>query len=98
NAADEASPPGPHAPYELVLTRRRWDALNEFARDVGYKMIFTVNAGPGPRGASGRWSPDNAETLLEYTRAAGYDVPVWELGNEVDGYWFTHGLSKRVGG
>jgi heparanase len=88
----------PPKPYELVLTRDRWDSLNEFARNVGYKLIFTVNAGPGTRTDGGRWSSQNADALLEYTRSAGYDVPVWELGNEVDGYWFTHGLSGRVSG
>jgi heparanase len=91
------SHPAP-APYELVLTRERWDAVNEFARATGYDLLFTVNAGPGPRARDGRWSPQNADSLLEYTRAAGYRVPIWELGNEVDSYWFTHGLSSRVSG
>jgi heparanase 1 len=86
------------SPYQLVLTRARWDAVNEFARAAGYDVLFTVNAGPGPRARDGRWSPENAESLLDYTRAAGYRVPVWELGNEVDSYWFTHGLSSRVSG
>ena len=93
----EIGRPAPR-PYELVLTRARWDEVNAFARDVGYQVLFTVNAGPGPRGADGRWTSQNADSLLEYSRAAGYDVPVWELGNEVDAYWFTHGLSHRVGG
>ncbi len=83
-------------PYELVLTRDRWDAMQSFAHDAGYDLVFTVNAGTGPRDASGRWSPDNAQSLLEYTRAAGYRVPVWELGNEVDAYWATQGPLHQV--
>lgn len=83
-------------PFELVLTRDRWDAVNAFAKSAGLDLIFTVNAGPGPRAADGRWSSENADSLLEYTRAAGYHVPVWELGNEVDAYWVTQGPWNQV--
>ena len=92
--APQAPPPG----YELVLTRERWDAVNTFARASGFDLLFTVNAGAGPRGPDGRWTSANADSLLEYTREAGYQVPVWELGNEVDAYWFTQGISRRVSG
>jgi heparanase 1 len=93
----DGSPPAP-APYELVLSRDRWDAVNDFARTAGYELLFTVNAGPGPRTPDGRWSPENLGGLLDYTRREGYRVPVWELGNEVSAYWFTHGISHAVSG
>src|SRR6202012_1193693 len=85
------------AGYELVLDRERWDSLNAFAQRSGFDLVLPSTAGPGP-GSGGRWDSHNAESLIEYTRDAGYRVPVWELGNEVDAYWFTHGLSSRVSG
>lgn len=87
-------PPG----YELAFTRRHWDAVNAFVRRTGLDLFFTVNAGPGPRDERGRWTPHNFEELARYGRSRGDAVPVFELGNEVNGYPFVHGLSHRVSG
>jgi len=93
-AGDDEPPPG----YELALTARTWDALGDFADQADLDLMFTLNAGPGPRSPDGAWTPDNAEALLAYARSRGDRVPVWELGNEVNGYWFIHGLDQRVSG
>jgi heparanase len=84
--------------FELSLTRSRWDAIGRFARGAGFDLFFTVNAGPGPRGEDGRWSSANFSTLLTYAKASGGDVGVFELGNEVDAFWFTQGLRHQVSG
>jgi heparanase len=84
--------------FELSLTRSRWDAIGRFASRAGYDLFFTVNAGRAVRGEDGRWSPANFATLLEYSRKAGRDVGVFELGNEVDSFWFTQGLDHQVSG
>jgi heparanase 1 len=86
------------APYELVLSMRRWDMLADFARAAGFSLFFTVNAGPGPRDASGAWTPDNAKILLRHARERGSEVAVWELGNEVDAHWFIHGPRSQATG
>ena len=39
----------------------------------------------------GAWNPDNARSLIAYTRAHGYPVDVWELGNEINAFPLTHG-------
>lgn len=80
------------APYELVMTRALWEGIHDFAADVGYDVFFTLNAGPGPRDAEGRWTPDQARALLEYVRDRGQTVVAWELGNEINGFPVIHGF------
>ena len=89
-----ALPPG----YELALDGKTWDALNTFTSAAGLDLFFTLNAGPGPRARGEAWRTDNAEALLRHARDAGQHVSVFELGNEVNGYWFIHGLRNRVDG
>jgi len=86
------------AGYEYAFTRAHWDGLVGFVRDVGYSLMFTVNAGPGPRDSDGVWHDDNARRVLGFARDNPAPDTVWELGNEVNGYWFIHGWSHRVSG
>jgi heparanase 1 len=74
-----------------VLTGQRWAEVAEFARATDLKIMFTLNAGPSARTEDGAWSPDNARSLIAYTRAHGYPVDVWELGNEINAFPLTHG-------
>jgi heparanase len=103
-AADPASPAEARsaselpAGYELELSAPMWDALAGFAGAADLDLMFTLNAGPGPRSQGVAWEADNAEALLRYARSRGDEVAVWELGNEVNGYWFIHGLDQRVSG
>lgn len=76
---DGAEPP---EGYELVLDRERWSQINAFATEVGFDVTMTLNAGPGPRDEQGRWTPDQARSLIEHTVEEGYPVEVWSLGNE----------------
>lgn len=87
-----AVPPG----YESVLTRRQWDAVNAFAARHKLRLVFTLNAGPGARDAAGVWQEENARALLAYSTAQRYGVDLWELGNELNLYWFVHGLEAQV--
>jgi len=88
---DDANPGAPDAGARWVLTGRRWDQVGEFARATDLKIMFTLNAGPSARAADGGWNPDNARSLIAYTRARGYPVDVWELGNEINAFPLTHG-------
>jgi heparanase 1 len=88
----EAVPPG----YESVLTREQWDAVCGFARRVGVELVFTLNAGPGARDASGAWDPENAIELLDDTVERGCPVSLWELGNELNAFWYIHGVANHV--
>ena len=84
---DLSDSPGAAPPkFDYVLTRAMWDPIGRFALDAGYDLFFTLNAGPGPRGARKVWRPDNARDLIAYTTAHGYPVRIWELGNEINAY------------
>lgn len=88
--------PSAPAGYKSVMTARQWDDVNAFADRNGLKLIFTLNAGPASRKADGSWDGTNAEDLLRYTAHKGYKVDLWELGNELNIFWFVHGLKAQV--
>jgi heparanase 1 len=77
NPIDEA-PEG----FEFVLTANQVDDVFEFAQALGYDVMFTLNAGPGVRDETAAWTPEMARELLEYVVEKGYEVTLWELGNE----------------
>lgn len=84
------------AGYKSVLTAKQWDDVNAFASRNGLKLVFTLNAGPASRKADGSWDGANAAELLKYTAQHGYQVSLWELGNELNIFWFVHGLKAQV--
>jgi len=88
----------PNAPagYKSVMTAKQWDDVNAFASRNGLQLIFTLNAGPASRKADGSWDGTNAAELLKYTAERGYRVALWELGNELNVFWFVHGLKAQV--
>lgn len=85
---DDVPAPGPRGAWRLQ--RKQWDALNAFALKVGYRIMFTLNAGALARDEHGRWNPDNARALMVDARQRQYPVDVWELGNEVNAYPLLH--------
>jgi heparanase 1 len=90
-AMEGETPPSPPAPYELMLTRGEWDQAVSFARDAGFDLFFTLNAGPSSRDVDGRWQPDNAKRLLRYASDRQDRIAVLELGNEINAYWLAYG-------
>lgn len=91
-------PEDPPEPYEFTMTRPMWEAACDFAVELGFDIMFTLNAGPGPRDASELWTPNNAEVLIQYTLDRGCPVRVWELGNEINGFPAIHGIDWRIRG
>jgi heparanase 1 len=74
-------PPG----YTWVMTAAEWDGAVEFARALDFQIVFTLNAGQGPR-VGGSWQPDDARPLVQLAASRGDPVAAWELGNEIDLY------------
>jgi heparanase 1 len=94
---DDASAPAPPV-QDLVLTNERWSGLVDFAKGAGLDLFFTLNAGPSTRDDQGRWTTANAERLLRHAQERGERIAALELGNEINGYWFTYGLSQQPDG
>lgn len=88
------SPPGR---YRRLLDEAQWAAAAGFARSLGFELMFTLNAGPGPRGPGGAWTSTNAASLVAHATAREDPVAVWELGNEVNAFQVIHGLFFKVG-
>jgi hypothetical protein len=80
----------PPAGARWVLTRERWDQVNEFASTLGLRIMFTLNAGPSARDADGAWDPESARGLVAYSQRRGYPIDVWELGNEINLFPLAH--------
>jgi heparanase 1 len=82
----------PPPPYKYALIRDQWEAANHFAQEAGLELVFTLNAGKGPRNSKDCWNVENARELIEYSGEKGFDVAAWSLGNEPNLFPFTHGL------
>ena len=82
--------------YHQTMTRTQWDNLNGFVTRNQLKFAFTLNSGPSARNDDQSWNPDNAETLMRYSREKGYAIDVFELGNEHNLFWYIYGLQNIV--
>ena len=82
--------------YQSAMTRQEWDAVNAFAKRNQLQVVFTLNAGPGSRKSDGGWDSQNAAELMAYSAKQQYPVAVWELGNELNIFWFVHGFNAQV--
>jgi heparanase 1 len=91
-----ASPSTPPGGQHSVLTQDAWDDLDRFVRRADLKLVFTLNAGPGARDRDGGWVPDGARRLLEHAGLRGTPVALWELGNELNGFWAVHRTGRNV--
>ncbi len=80
-------------PYEGAFTAPMWDGVGAFALDLDLQILFTLNAGSGPRDADDAWLPDQARALMQYTAETGYPVGIWELGNEPNAFAWEHGFT-----
>jgi heparanase len=86
----------PPARYESLMNRKQWDEALAFSARNGLRFVFTLNTGPSSRRPDGSWDGENAESLLAYAAKRGQRVDIWELGNELNLFWYAYGPSKRV--
>lgn len=63
---------------KFPMTMAHFDAVNLFARKVGWELVFGLNS--LLRDDDGAWASSNAEKLLHYAASKGYKVN-WQLGN-----------------
>ena len=75
-------PDGIPVGFNQILTREQWRGVITFAGDVDAKIITSFPSSPGARDASGAWTPDQAQRLIDLTREAGGSIYGAELFNE----------------
>ncbi|PJG55078.1 hypothetical protein CVM73_10900 [Bradyrhizobium forestalis] len=83
NATFFAEAPGePPSGFNSVLSRAQWRGVVEFARAVNAEIVTSFAISPGSRDASGIWKPDQAQQLVDTTRALGNRIAAAEFMNE----------------
>ncbi len=92
-AADPGEVPG----RGLTLGKGAWKRVHKFLADSGFRLLFTVAAGPSERDGTGAWNCENLARLAAYSAKKGLPVAAWELGNEVNAFPFVYGRGSGVG-
>jgi heparanase len=80
--SDAPAPATPPRGFESVLTRQQWKGLIDFARAVNARIVTSFAVSAGTRDANGRWTPDQARRLVDYTKSIGGDIAAAEFFNE----------------
>ena len=92
----ESSGGGAKQACPTLLTGARWNEVADFAEASNLDLFVCVGAGACARDHAGRWTPESFQRFLYHVVKRGQKVPIWELGNEVNGFPFIHGPSARV--
>jgi heparanase 1 len=82
--------------YEYTLTKGLWKRLHGFIKKTGMELLFTISAGLSDRDKDGVWQETNARKLIAYSVKKKHPVAAWEFGNEINGFPFIYGWSKRI--
>ena len=72
----------PPAGYNQVLTRAQWRGVVDFAGAVGARVGTSFAVSAGARDAAGVWRTEQAQRLVDLTRAAGGELAFAEFINE----------------
>ncbi|UWZ85987.1 hypothetical protein [Occallatibacter riparius] len=81
---NDDNPPLKEAPkgFKGVLTRAEWKGVVDFAQAVDDKIVTSFPMSAGTRDADGVWTPAQAKTFLDYTKAIGGSIAATEFMNE----------------
>ncbi|UWU86261.1 hypothetical protein N2605_07345 [Bradyrhizobium yuanmingense] len=83
NATFFAEAPGEPPPgFNTVLSRAQWRGVVEFAHAVDAEIVTSFAISPGSRDDHGIWKPDQAQQLVDTTRALGGRIAAAEFMNE----------------
>lgn len=82
--------------YKQVLTRDQWREVVSFAKATDAKIVTSFAVGPGTRGPDGVWRTEQAQRLVDLTRASGGTLAAAEFFNEPNAA-FMGGLPKEYG-
>lgn len=79
---DGPAPASPPPGFQGVLTRSQWAGVVDFARATGWKLVVSFPVSAGTRDPKGAWVPDQARSLIRFTRSLGGEIYAAELVNE----------------
>jgi heparanase 1 len=79
--------------FEHVFTAEQVLDVCAFANRHDLTIFWTLNAGPGTRDDSGAWTEEEARKIIPFLVDNDCPVDVFELGNEINGYYVLHGLA-----
>ena len=83
-ADSDETPTAPPAGFNGVLTRPQWRGVVDFSQAVDARIVTSFAVSPGTRDATGVWKPDQASSLLAFTRSIGGNIAAAEFMNEPD--------------
>jgi heparanase len=81
-ADSDDAPSAPPAGYGGVLTHRQWKGVIDFGKAVDANIVTSFAVSAGTRDSSGVWTPQEAQRVIAFTRAAGGRIAAAELMNE----------------
>jgi heparanase 1 len=79
---DAPAPATPPKGFQGVLTRAQWAGVVAFSKATNARIVTSFPVSAGARDASGAWSPDQARSLIRYTRSIGGSIYAAEVINE----------------
>lgn len=72
----------PPAGFNGVLTADQWRGVGKFADAVGAEILTSFPSSPGTRDAEGKWNPEQARSLLQFSVDNKVPVVAAEIFNE----------------
>lgn len=68
--------------FKNVLSRKEWKGVVDFTRTINARLVTSFAISDGVRNKEGIWTPDQAKSLVNYTRSVGGEIAAAELFNE----------------
>ena len=68
--------------FKAVLTAREWKGVIDFAKASDADLVTSFATGAGTRDAAGVWTPEEAQKVADFTKAAGGHIAAAEFMNE----------------
>lgn len=68
--------------YKSILTKKQWQGVLDFVREVGAKLLISVSNCKGDHENGKAWSSEQAKLLFDFSRDYGVPISAAEFMNE----------------
>lgn len=68
--------------FRAVLTKKQWDGVLDFAKEVDGRILVSMANVDAVHDADGTWNPEQAKLLFDYSRDYGVPIYAAEFMNE----------------